>query len=125
MATVSQCLELVPEQVWSSNLGVYTYVYLSKPANTDTDSTPDSDVSYCLDSPLIRSNGRNIIILTDTSYPNFKAAIQEPSSGGGTPGEGPVEIQSQQVDLIASTILVCAMSLAFCIGWLCHEMGAK
>lgn len=42
-----------------------------------------------------------------------------------TPAGDAVTIDPDQVDLILSTTLVLTMCLAFCVGWLCHENGAK
>lgn len=36
-----------------------------------------------------------------------------------------VVIDSGQVDLLISTVLVCSSALAWCLGFLAHEMGAK
>lgn len=36
-----------------------------------------------------------------------------------------IQIESNQIDLLISSILVCSCCIAWCIGWLCHEMGGK
>ena len=36
-----------------------------------------------------------------------------------------ITLDQSQLDLIVSSVLVCSCAIAWCLGFLAHEMGAK